>query len=417
MLLLSTTSISIRWYRTDLATGVFHLCLTPLHSLSRFVNFNSSFYNIQHFLWQAAQLNSLLDALYEKKIKETAHSKTTTVPLKSLVLVLQHEMQNFNFINNSALSKCLPLIHTVDDDSTTETANFRADLNQKILNNSKTTSSIFRTFIADLDIEALNVGCRKYRQLIQEGLLNSHNKTPRELSPHSRLISSASLVLAAFEMWFNNVDLGADETEFMVEVARNFLLKSSLAPTIEAMSMDVTARNKLVGPSLLSSAKENVVEKLCDVVRKMEPRDFFQNIAFLESDDIAFAQCLFSKTEELKIVKQHLLKLDHVVSDCHFLSSNSEELWFVRNAKGCSFGKNSRKTAVKLSKNSIPDAVMKEIKEKVAGIVSSYDPEGTETMKSVINKYFNAKYLKTADDKPSVKRISDMTEESHTTDE
>ena len=60
---------------------------------------------------QKDDLNKTIDMFYEGKLKTTAHSKKTSVPLSSLIIVVQHDFKNLAFFNNTSISKSLLLFH------------------------------------------------------------------------------------------------------------------------------------------------------------------------------------------------------------------------------------------------------------------------------------------------------------------
>ena len=129
-------------------------------------------------------------------------------------------------------------------------------------------------------------------------------------------------------------------------------------------------------------------------LKDLETKEFFQNVAFLESGDIALSIAIWDKSTLVSIrnTKKLFEKEEHIISEYQFLAKNSKETWFLRSPKGCLYGSTTKKHGIKLAKANMPEPLLQAIKNKVASIVPTYREEEEKTMKKAITEHYNTIY-------------------------
>ena len=71
---------------------------------------------------------------------------------------------------------------------------------------------------------------------------------------------------------------------------------------------------------------------LSQYLDEMSPKEFFQNVIFLESDSVAISKSLWEGASTLSVKNSKRLfdEDDEVSAEVHFLSKHSEENWYLR---------------------------------------------------------------------------------------
>ena len=241
---------------------------------------------------QSEGVNNMLDMLYEKKLKTTVHSKKFSTPLSSLVLVLSHEMQNLALLNTTSLSKTVVVFHS--HQAGDESAELRNQIDQDMLMNSKSYSSIFRTLLPRLNIEALRNETNAANAAIKNSLKTNFQKSSEDLASFTRVFNSNAVILGGLKLWLESIPIAHDETNRIVDITREFLIKSGIIPVITSIDLGAKGRAKLSGSILSSSgqSKDELEDILANYLSQLETRDFFEVVAFFDTDDVAFSKII-----------------------------------------------------------------------------------------------------------------------------
>ena len=137
-----------------------------------------------------------------------------------------------------------------------------------------------------------------------------------------------------------------------------------------------------------------MAQTLGNFLNNLETKEFFQSVAFLENGDFALSKELWDKSTSVPVKNTKILfnKDDCVISECQFLSKNSNELWFLRSPNGCLYGSTSNKRGIKLTRAEVPEPLLTAIINKVTSIVPTYREDSNKTMKREITDHFNRVY-------------------------
>ena len=220
---------------------------------------------------QKDELNKTIDMVYEAKLKNTAHSKKTPVPLSSLIIVVQHDFQNLSLFNNTSISKSLLLFHernNVEDGARTHEELIAKLLliDGQIFDQSRAFSAIFRYLILPVNEVLLQASVSSLVRELTECLTKEHEKKSETMNHYSRTVKSAALVLSGFQCLLEKASFDQDEIRGKLNILKEFLIKKSILPTIAALDFGVKGRgrveNLLNDPNLTSKGRVSNLTKI-----------------------------------------------------------------------------------------------------------------------------------------------------------